>query len=263
MFDECYEPLPDTAAYLARIGLPDPQAPSLPYLDQLIYAHQTTVPFEDLDVSDTRKGVSLSIRDLFDKIMVHRRGGYCFEQNALFCSLLRALGFEVQAGMARITMMPAPHPASTHRINIVHMDDAYYLVDVGFGGPMPACALKLENGFTRTEHGQTFAARYHDQYWWDLVYEGSDGSSSPMRFSTVPAEESDFVALSFFQSRYPESYFVNTRLVNLRMPDGSRDITGSTYTERENGAVTRTEIESDEQLDELLDERFGIRNWRV
>lgn len=262
MFEECYEPLPDRDAYLSRIGLPEAEKPSLPYLDRLIYAHQCAVPFEDLDIHDMHRDISLATDDLFDKIVTRRRGGYCFELNALFCALLRTLGFDVSPGMARVTMVPTPHAACTHRISIVSFDEDRYLVDVGFGGPMPACALKLEDGFSRTDHGQTFSIGYRGDGWWDLLYEGAEGTTNPLRFSAAAAEECDYVALSYFHSQHPDSHFVNTRLVNIRTPQGNRGITGNVYSERTPENSLDTEIASAEQLDEILEESFGIADWR-
>ena len=92
MDEGLYEPLPSVEAYLARIGIDGAKEPTLAFLDELVYAHQCSVPFEDLDICEKHAEISLDIAALFDKIVTRRRGGYCFEQNALFASLLRALG---------------------------------------------------------------------------------------------------------------------------------------------------------------------------
>ena len=262
MYEECYERLPDVDAYLARIGVLRRGEPKLAYLDELIEAHQCAVPFEDLDISEKRAGVSLGIAALFEKVVVRHRGGYCFELNALFAALLRELGFDVRAGTARIKVRPTVHFPLTHRVNIATIGDADYLVDVGFGGPMPGFALKLQHGYRQCGRGQTFGIAHAGDHQWDLFYEGLQGQTNPMRFSAVPSEECDFVALSYYMSTAPESHFVKTRLVNLRTPEGSRDIRGTTYTERANGHVESFEITSDVQLDTILADRFAIANWR-
>src|SRR5690606_20497919 len=80
--------------YLQRIGYEGPLDRSAKTLAQLQYCHLHTVPYENLDIL---RGVpiSLELEDLFDKIVVRRRGGYCFELNALFGWLLRELGYPV------------------------------------------------------------------------------------------------------------------------------------------------------------------------
>ena len=52
MYEELYEPLPQTEPYLKRLGLDTVPAADKKNLDRLIYAHQLHVPFEDLDVCE-------------------------------------------------------------------------------------------------------------------------------------------------------------------------------------------------------------------
>ena len=95
MSEELYAPIPDLDAYLARIGIAEAKEPTLDFLDEVIMAHQCSVPFDDLDTCALDIVPSLGIPDLFEKIVVRKRGGYCFELNALFGALLKALGFQV------------------------------------------------------------------------------------------------------------------------------------------------------------------------
>ena len=78
MYEALYAPIPDAEAYARRIGAPWPITPDLPTLDQILYAHQRNVPFENLE--SYAKGIvpSLEIPALFDKLVTRRRGGYCF-----------------------------------------------------------------------------------------------------------------------------------------------------------------------------------------
>ena len=81
--------------YFSRIGLryedyADRELDSA-YLKELSIVHSTTMPFENLDIL-AGKLISLKEEDLFEKIIVHRRGGNCFELNGLCGVLLRSLG---------------------------------------------------------------------------------------------------------------------------------------------------------------------------
>ena len=258
MHEELYEPLPDVSAYLKRIGIDQAGQPTAAFLDELIYAHQQSVPFDNLDVSEKNLVPSLGIVDLFDKIVVRKRGGYCFELNALFGSLLKALGYDVQPCMARVLLRPIPNPLITHRANIVTIDGSRYLADVGFGGPMPTFAPCIEDGATREQFGHTFTMHQCDDYWWEVGYRGtSEEERRVLRICTMPVEEHDFVPLSFFQAQYPESVFRLNRMANIKTPDGARDLRNNTYTVFSNGQRTVTEI-ADEELDQLLRDAFGI-----
>ncbi|OYU43229.1 MAG: hypothetical protein CFE44_19525, partial [Burkholderiales bacterium PBB4] len=86
--------LMDVAQYLNRVGIGSVSGPDLETLRLLHRAHLQTIPFENFDI---RRGhpLVLNERSLFDKLVVRRRGGICYEQNVLFCSVLEAIGFSV------------------------------------------------------------------------------------------------------------------------------------------------------------------------
>src|SRR6202011_5658140 len=64
-------------------------------------AHQLTVPFENLSIP-LAEPISLDERDLIDKIVSRRRGGFCYELNGAFALLLEALGAQVSRVAARV-----------------------------------------------------------------------------------------------------------------------------------------------------------------
>lgn len=84
----------DIKAYLNRIGYEGAVNPSSDTLRALHLAHVLTVPFENLDIHLGRS-ISIEPEALFRKIVLARRGGYCFELNGLFALLLEQLGFSV------------------------------------------------------------------------------------------------------------------------------------------------------------------------
>lgn len=86
--------------YLSRIGIDHAERPSADFLARLHYAHLQNVPYENLDIL-AGIPLSLAVPDLFDKIVLRRRGGFCFELNRLFGELLRDLGFVVTDYVAR------------------------------------------------------------------------------------------------------------------------------------------------------------------
>ena len=51
MYEELYAPLPDAAAYLKRIGFArETPEPSAEWLDRLVHAQLTHIPFDAMDV---------------------------------------------------------------------------------------------------------------------------------------------------------------------------------------------------------------------
>ena len=262
MSEELYAPIPDVNAYLARIGIAEAKEPTVSFLDEIIDAHQRFVPFDNLDICEKNLTPSLAIADLYDKIVVRKRGGYCFELNALFGALLKALGFDARPCMARVLLRPIPHPLISHRANIVTIDGKQYLADVGFGGPQPRFAPLFEDGSCRTEQGQMFTMRRVAHSWWEMYYRSPSGEDKPaLRICILNVGEEDFIPLSFYQANFPESVFKLNRMVYLNTDNGALNLRNDTYSVIVGTEKTSRDISSDE-LDQLLEEKFGIIDWR-
>jgi arylamine N-acetyltransferase len=129
------------------------------------------VPFETLIIHvpenciDTNysfgkgKGTNISPDALFEKVVIKRRGGFCFELNGCLSHLLTKLGFNVQARVARVCQNDPNTPgegneyiflAHTHQVLFVKTNDSEetFLVDVGFGGNGLYSPIVLKNGAT-------------------------------------------------------------------------------------------------------------------
>ena len=87
-----------------------------------------------LDLFDLEtRALVLNDEALFEKIVVRRRGGFCYELNGLFAMLLRSLGFDVKmlsAGVANSEGVFGPE--FDHMTLLVTLEDRW-LADVGFG----------------------------------------------------------------------------------------------------------------------------------
>jgi N-hydroxyarylamine O-acetyltransferase len=81
-------------SYLKRIKISQLEKPDLSFLSKLQEQHLLTVPFENLDIHEGKK-IVLEENRIFEKIVVNKRGGFCYELNGLFCWLLRSLNFSV------------------------------------------------------------------------------------------------------------------------------------------------------------------------
>ena len=72
----------DLKAYATRIEHSGDFTPTLTTLRDLHLAHATHIPFENLDILLGRP-IRLDLESITAKLIDARRGGYCFEQNAL------------------------------------------------------------------------------------------------------------------------------------------------------------------------------------
>ena len=139
----------NVAAYLDRIQYRGALPPDHATLAALHVAHLRTVPFENLDIH-LGIPIVLDLDRLFEKIVLKRRGGFCYELNGLFGALLTALGFQVTLLSARVVGDDgALGPEFDHMLLQVDCpadgDSVLWLADVGFGDSCSS-PLRLVNG---------------------------------------------------------------------------------------------------------------------
>ena len=74
------------------------------YAIRILQQHAlANIPFENLSLHYSPDHViTLNPDEVFEKIVVRRRGGYCFENNLIFAIILRSLGYRVHSGAARV-----------------------------------------------------------------------------------------------------------------------------------------------------------------
>ncbi|MFD0852221.1 arylamine N-acetyltransferase, partial [Actinomadura adrarensis] len=120
----------DLDAYLHRVGYDGDRSPSLDTLRALQRAHVTSVPFENLEIYLGRE-IPLGVEALQEKMVRHRRGGYCFEHTELFAAVLERLGFSFTALTARVQLGEEKLRSATHALLRVEADGGLWICDVG------------------------------------------------------------------------------------------------------------------------------------
>lgn len=277
MYEGVFSPIPDPGTYLARLGLePDdyrkslhPELPASPSefsaphekatLDTLVRAHLLTVPFEDLDIFELGREVSLEINDIYDKIVNRHRGGFCFELNGLFCSLLEALGFDCRPVAVRV-LFEGEFPPIGHRSTIVTLPDGQRVTcDVGFGGPTPLGAVYLD--CSEVQHSGRLDFRYEKRPdgLYRFIYIQHDGSEMPLHlFSDAEFSKMDFVALSVYMSRGDHARFRNERVLNILRDCGSAAIQDDMLRLHNDGVLTEIELKTPEERKAAYVKYFGM-----
>lgn len=248
----------DTDAYLARIGADRPRGTTRADLAALHAAHPRAVPFEDYDI---HLGVPLSLDTdrLFDKIVTRRRGGFCYELNGLFATLLRELGFDVTLHSAFDIRPDGAHgPDFEHLRLLVRTDDGPFLADVGNGAswtePVP-----LRPG----THGGTQVHRDGD-LWWAFRRTHEGHWAREWAWTLRPRELAEFRPRCRHQENDPQSRFVNRRLAALATGHGRISVVNGVLKQAEGDRRTERTLDPDEER-AVLAERFGIdlagREW--
>jgi len=127
--------------YLDVLGV-SRRAPSLDALRELVAAHVTRIPFENISKLHYRKHLGLTdllpLALYLDGIERYHFGGTCYPNNFYFYTLLASLGYEVKLCGADMT-----NP-DVHMVIMVRMDRQEYLVDGGYAAPFLA---PLPRGF--------------------------------------------------------------------------------------------------------------------
>ncbi len=246
----------DVDAYLRRIGYDGPREPSIETLRGLHRNHLYTVPFENLDIP---LGVPIVLEParLYDKIVVRRRGGFCYELNGLFCELLRALGFQASMLSGRVRHDDGGFgPEFDHMLLKVELPEPW-LADVGFGESF-VDPLPLKAGAKELENGHLFGVAPEDAAWhlyrWD-----SDGVEVPLyRFDESPHSLSEYAEMCDFHQRSPHSSFTRRRICTLAHPEGRTTLAGMRLIETRNSIRKETLLTGEGELRNCLREQFGV-----
>jgi N-hydroxyarylamine O-acetyltransferase len=250
----------DLHAYLARVGYEGPLEPTLGVLSTLHRLHPAAIPFENLDPLRGRP-VPLDLAALQAKLVGARRGGYCFEQNALFRGALTALGFEVTPLIARVVWMAppgAPLGPRSHMVLRVGLPEGPYLADVGFGGHLFSAPLKLAPGVEQTT-AESVLRLTHSGEAMVLETRLPAGWASCYRFTLEPAEEADYAVGNWYTSTHPASLFTNNLLAERLTPQVRSGILNTRLTRRfPDGRAELVELTSPADLGRALEQDLGL-----
>ena len=258
MYEELSAPLPDKKRYLERIGFTGELKPNLDTLNRLILAQLHTVPFENLDGYDVGRDILLDTESLFDKIVVQGRGGYCFELNGLFMSLLQDIGFDCYPVMVRVVWMATGYMPISHCAGIVTIEGIRYFCDVGFGGPAPCSALRLDDPGEQQSGANRFVfAQAPDGDF--IIYRTVDGGREQLlKFNDRPCQNVDFLAPNEYLSQNKQSGFKQMRMINIAREGGSAAINNNVLRLHQGGQVEETLLDTEDKLREALLNYFGL-----
>lgn len=249
----------DLDAYFSRIGYTGPRAPTLDVLRALHALHPAAIPYDGIDVL-LDKPVDLAPDALFDKLVVRRRGGYCFENNGLFKEVLRQLGFKVEAFLCRVLwfLQPGdPLPVRTHMTLQVTIDGEPWLADVGFGGGALTSPLLLnERGPQITGNGVYRISPEGNEL--KLELQSRERWLPMVLFPPAPQLDIDFIAPNWYTSTHPRSTFKHRLMACRTFPRIRHALLNNRYTVRQpNGDAEHRELDRSE-LERVLGAVFDI-----
>ncbi len=266
-------------AYLDRIDYHGSLEPTAETLRALHVAHLLAVPFENLNIG-LGWPIVLDQDALFEKIVVRRRGGFCYELNGLFAALLSALGFDVtllSAGVAR--QGGGFGPDFDHMTLLVRgmgvggsPSPIPWLADVGFGDSFRE-PLRLdwrdeqkqdEHLYRIVDDGEHLVLQRRE-----LVLSkpeetgghdrgGQDAWEPQYQFTTQPRRPVQFLGMCRYHQTSPESSFTRRRVCTRATPDGRITLSDMRLIVTKAGERRQHDLADEAEVRTVLKEHFGI-----
>lgn len=244
--------------YLERIGYSGDLNPTLHTLKALQKTHLFHVPFENLDIHYGTP-IELNIERVFQKIVLNKRGGFCYELNGLFHELLRFIGFEVKRISARVYDKEKGYGFEfDHLVNIVRIGESDWLADVGFGDFTHA-PLELKTDIIQTdERGEFFIQKSNDGIF-TVFKNGETGPVPQYLFTEIPREYSDYSGMCHYHQTSPDSHFTRKKMITIPSERGRITLTSEKLKITESGFSNEFLIRNEAEFEEKLRQYFGIK----
>ena len=244
--------------YFERIGLEMPEniVPDSKLLAELHYAHCTHVPYENLDII---RGIPLSLDEdaLYEKIVVKGKGGYCFELNGLFARLLEDLGYKVEQRAARYLRGEPEIPMRRHRVlKVTGCDGITWCCDVGIGEVCPRYPVKMEPMLEQSQFDECYRFEKDEFLGWVLRDRYKGRWRDFYSFTEEPQLTKDFIALSFYCEKHPDSPFINGEMFSLKTDSGRITLDCNVFKEFKDGEVSVKECTAEEMPEAYA--KFGL-----
>ncbi len=256
--------------YLERIGYSGSLELNEKTLFDVHEAHSFSVPYENLEIM-AKKPLSLAVESLYDKIVVRRRGGYCFELNGIFSWLLAKLGFAPREYFGRwIWGEPLKVPMKRHRISKVVVDGTPYICDVGVGVPTNVRPFVFEVGLVQEQCGLRFRIIEDDVLGFVVQRQSGGGDWEHFySFTEDIAQPIDFYYAHYWCTTNENSIFLNNTMVHMPTKNGRNTIADifdpvAALKMREfrstmpDGSVARFIPRNGQEHKKALEELFGI-----
>ena len=254
--------------YLARLKIDGVPEATVENLFRLQEAHLKNIPYENLDILADIPVTPLDFDSVYEKVIIRRRGGYCFELNGLFAGLLRALGFGVKEYFARWHFKETVDiPRRRHRVlHVTSPDGAEYICDAGIGSECPRFPLKYELMTEQFRNGRSYRLVGNSQLGIAVQVRVSADAEFVNYYSFDPVAQypQDFEYVHYYCSKAESSMFRHKIYAHRFTDCGRCNIEGTDehtlvmHNTLPDGTVSDTVISDRKMFRTMLEKHFGI-----
>ncbi|MDN3016409.1 arylamine N-acetyltransferase [Paenibacillus sp. BSR1-1] len=250
-----------------RIGLPEKEVITFEKLDLVLEKTAKSIPFENLCVIG-KKTTEITKENLISKIIDKNEGGLCYDLNSILYLFLVENGFKAnivrgvvydQIGQRWNTF------GRTHVAIVITCNGEQFLIDTGFGGNLPLKPVPLTGEVVTSGNGEFRIEKFNNDHgdyvlFMKLKHKDKDWNLGYTFDSTdVIKDVSNLNEVQKIIIEHPESPFNKKPLITRITDRGNMILTDTSFTEWDNGKVTKQEIDKN-RFKELVKDHFGIES---
>jgi N-hydroxyarylamine O-acetyltransferase len=247
--------------YLSRIDYRQKPQNNLQTLHQLHKKHVFAIPFEDLDIH-LKKPLKIDVNSLYKKIIIEKRGGFCYELNFLFYNLLKEIGFDCQIVSSRMYDKRENLGSQFDHLSIIVKLEEDWLVDVGYGNlfaePMKI-PTKIDN-YVYKDRDAIYKISHSTEANTYILSESRKGYKFKKiyAFETIPRKIEEFYEQIDFKQHSEESYFVKNRICTIPTEEGRITLFNNKFIKTIGKDKEERTIQNDEEFYQIVREEFGM-----
>lgn len=246
----------DHSAYLKRINYEGDLSISLGLLKKLQYLHLLHIPFENLDI---HQGLEIKMENAFSKLVEKGRGGFCYELNGAFFTLLKHMGFQVKLISGRVANQDQGFGQEfDHMAILAEIDGNRYLVDVGFGD---FSAEPLEVTLNTLQHDRygDFQIEMFDNTYLIVKKLVNDVLVPRYIFTEIARAPEDFTEMCIYHQKSENSSFTRKKICSIATENGRITLSGERLKITEGQLLTEKEFEEESEFHQYLWKYFKIK----
>ena len=233
------------------------KAPSLNYLEELITAQLTKFPFENISkiiffYEQCLKGI-VNLETYVNNSIEYGYGGTCYTNNYYFNLLMNYLGYNVSLHGADMDILK-----NVHIVSFVEINNAKYLVDVGYGAPFFRPILLQKNNTVSITWGKLEYVLKFENDNRPKITVFKRGNVVHKYIVNLKERKVDYFNDKIIHSYRNEAEFMNNLRIVRFFNDYSAEIKNFSFTENRNGKSVSGRLNNIDELKKIVSEKMRL-----